>query len=228
MSAALLETVEVETSANPTHAVIWLHGLGADGHDFEPIIPELNLPPSAAIRFVFPHAPVRPVTINMNMPMRAWYDIISLDREGQPDEPGIRAAEEQIIALIERENERGIAAENIVLAGFSQGGSLALHTGVRYKETLAGIMGLSTWLPLASKVADELSEANKKTPLFMGHGSFDPVIPQQYGEQSRDTLTALGYQIEWHSYPMEHSVALDEIRDIGRWLTAVLQVGVEL
>jgi len=217
----LLETVEVETGANPQHSVIWLHGLGADGHDFEPIVPELGLPSGTPVRFVFPHAPVRPVTLNMGMAMRAWFDIISLDREGQMDEAGIRAAEQQVHALIARENDRGVETDKIVIAGFSQGGSLALHTGTRYPQALAGIMGLSTWLPLGSKVAAERSEANEATSIFMAHGSYDPVIQQSYGEQSRDALLALGYQVAWHSYPIQHQVSLEEIREIGLWLTQV-------
>lgn len=217
----VLPTVEVETAAaqaqGAQYAVIWLHGLGADGHDFEPIVPQLgvdNLP----IRFVFPHAPVRPVTLNMGMPMPAWYDIKSLDRDSAEDESGIQASAAEVRKLFEREVERGVAMESIVLAGFSQGGAIALYAGLRCPQTLAGIMGLSTHLPLRSQLAAEAESANKDTAVFMAHGSYDPVVPYAYGQLSRDLLMEQGYAVEWHSYPIEHSVSFDEIRDIGQWL----------
>lgn len=217
-----LETVEIVTHEPVSASVIWLHGLGADGNDFVPIVPELKLPSSLGVRFVFPHATVRPVTINMNMPMRAWFDILSLTKGGAEDDAGIRAAEQHIISLIEQEHARGIPYNRIILAGFSQGGSLALHTGLRFKASLAGIMALSTWLPLHESLASEGHEANKNTPIFMAHGSFDPVIQLQYGEQSKDRLVAAGYTVDWHSYPMQHQVMMDEINDISAWIQACL------
>ncbi|MDN3516655.1 dienelactone hydrolase family protein [Aquisalimonas lutea] len=222
MSEELLECVEAGAGGEAKASVIWLHGLGADGHDFEPIVPELRLPASLPVRFIFPHAPVRPVTLNGGMAMRAWYDIIALGGNAQQDEQGIRQSEAQVHALIRRENERGIATGRIVLAGFSQGGAVALHTGVRYPEQLAGIMGLSTYLPLADSVAAERSGANAQTPVFMAHGTEDPVLPIQLGQRSHEHLQALGYAVEWHDYPMQHAVCLEEIQAIGAWLQQVL------
>lgn len=222
MTEELLECVEAGAGSDAKASVIWLHGLGADGHDFEPIVPELRLPASLPVRFVFPHAPVRPVTLNGGMAMRAWYDIIALGGNAQQDEQGIRQSEAQVHALIRRENERGIATGQIVLAGFSQGGAVALHTGVRYPERLAGIMGLSTYLPLAESVAAERSNANTQTPVFMAHGTGDPVLPMQLGQWSREHLESLGYAVEWHDYPMQHAVCLEEIQAIGAWLQRVL------
>jgi phospholipase/carboxylesterase len=216
------EAVEVETGANPTGAVIWLHGLGADGHDFEPIVPELVRPGERALRFVFPHAPIRPVTLNGGFAMRAWYDIVSLERRGPEDEAGIRASQATVEALIRRENARGIATSRIVLAGFSQGGSVALFAGTRYAEKLAGIMGLSCYLLLARRLAAERSSANQATPIFLAHGLEDPIVAPLLGEQARTALVAAGYAVEWHSYPMPHSVCPQEVADIAQWLRRLL------
>lgn len=222
---ATVETVEIETGPNPGGGVIWLHGLGADGHDFEPIVPELHLPDEMALRFVFPHAPLRPVTINGGMSMRAWYDILSLDRDGPIDEAGIRASAEILESLIAREQERGIAAGNIVVAGFSQGGAIALHTVLRHPQRVAGLMALSTWLPLWSKfdaeVIDNSAAGNRDVPIFMAHGSYDPMLPIQMGRSSADLLTQSGFNVEWHDYPMAHAVCADEIDDIRAWLMRV-------
>ena len=220
-----LETIELETNPNPTAAVIWMHGLGADGNDFVPIVNEIDLSGAPGIRFIFPHAPTRPVTINNGHVMRAWYDIAFGDLEGKTrkaDEKGVRESQAQIGQLIARENSRGIAASKIVLAGFSQGGAIALHTGLRYPETLAGVMALSTYLPLAESFAQEATPANAKTPVFMAHGTHDPVVPYAMGNSSREQLQQAGYALEWHEYPMQHSVCLEEVADIGRWLTSVL------
>ena len=222
---ALLETIELETAPNPTAAVIWMHGLGADGNDFVPIVNEIDLSGAPGIRFIFPHAPTRPVTINNGYVMRAWYDISFGDLEGntrKADENGVRESQAQIGQLIARENGRGIATGKIVLAGFSQGGAIALHTGLRYPGTLAGVMALSTYLPLAESFAKEASPANTKTPVFMAHGTQDPVVPYAMGRGSRDLLQQAGYALEWQEYPMQHSVCLEEVADIGRWLTGVL------
>ncbi|MDE2137615.1 MAG: dienelactone hydrolase family protein [Gammaproteobacteria bacterium] len=216
------EAVEIETGANPTAAVIWLHGLGADGHDFEPIVPELVRPGERALRFVFPHAPIRPVTLNGGYAMRAWYDIVSLERRGPEDESGIRASQAAIETLIRRENARGIPAGRIVLAGFSQGGAMALFTGTRYGEKLAGIMGLSCYLLLAERFAAERVAANQSTPIFLAHGTQDPIVAPVLGEQAHATLQAAGYPVEWHAYAMPHSVCPQEVADIARWLRAVV------
>jgi phospholipase/carboxylesterase len=220
-----LETIELETAPNPTAAVIWMHGLGADGNDFVPIVNEINLGGAPGIRFIFPHAPTRPVTINNGYVMRAWYDISFGDLEGntrKADEKGVRESQAQIGQLIARENSRGIATNKIVLAGFSQGGAIALHTGLRYPESLAGVMALSTYLPLAESFAKEATPANARTPVFMAHGTQDPVVPYAMGRGSRDLLQQAGYALEWQEYPMQHSVCLEEVADIGRWLTGVL------
>jgi phospholipase/carboxylesterase len=216
------EAVEIETGAKPAGAVIWLHGLGADGHDFEPIVPELAAPGERALRFVFPHAPIRPVTLNGGFAMRAWYDIVSLERRGPEDESGIRASQALVEALIRRENERGIPSERIVLAGFSQGGALALVTGTRYPHKLAGIMGLSCYMLLAERFAAERAAANQATPIFLAHGLEDPIVAPLLGEHARAWLEAAGYPVEWHSYPMPHSVCPQEVADIAAWLRRVL------
>jgi len=216
----LLDAIEIETGKNPTASVIWLHGLGADGNDFAPIVPELRLP-KAAIRFVFPHAPVRPVTINGGMRMRAWYDITD-GANRREDERGVRASQVLIEALIGREKERGTKAGRLVLAGFSQGGAIALHTGLRHPERIAGIMALSTYVPVEEKLSAEASTANRDVPIFMGHGSDDPIIPLVQAEQSRNLLKSLGYPAEWHKYAMPHSVCPEELADIGTWLGKVL------
>jgi phospholipase/carboxylesterase len=217
----LPETIEIETAPAPDTSVIWLHGLGADGHDFEPVVAELRLPPRLRLRFVFPHAPVRPVTINMGMPMRAWYDILQMGG-GKEDEAGIRASQALLEALIEREQGRGVYPRRIVLAGFSQGGAIALHAGLRHPARLAGILALSTYLPLAGKLAAERSAANCDLPVFMAHGTQDPMIGIARARESRVALQALGYRVEWKEYAMAHSVCGEEIADIADWLLGIL------
>jgi phospholipase/carboxylesterase len=218
-----LPAIEVATGASPTHAVIWMHGLGADGNDFEPIVHEFDWSKLPATRFVFPHAPTRPVTINGGYVMRAWYDIVSLDFTQRREDPqGILESALQIEALIARENTRGIPDEKIVLAGFSQGGAIALHTALRHPRRLAGVMALSTYLPLADTLPAEASAVNRDVPIFMAHGHSDGVIPYGFGQQSAAFLKDQGYALSWHAYPMEHSLAFEEIRDIGTWLAGVL------
>jgi len=216
----LLEAIEIETGPSPRASIIWMHGLGADGHDFEPIVPELGMPGAPAARFVFPHAPVQPVTINRGARMRAWYDVTG---DGRQDAAGIRASQARVEALIARERSRGIAPGAIVLAGFSQGGAMALHTGLRHPERLAGILALSTYLPLPDTLAQEASKANRNLPIFMAHGTQDPVIPLSWAARSRDHLTSLGYAPDWHEYPMPHSVCAQEIADVSGWLRIVLR-----
>jgi phospholipase/carboxylesterase len=213
-----METIEIESAPNPQAAVIWLHGLGADGHDFEPIVPELRL--SKAVRFVFPHAPVRPVTINNGMRMRAWYDIFQFGG-GPEDEKGLRESEALLRQLIEAEKARGIQAAKIVLAGFSQGGAIVLQTGLRYAERLAGIMALSTYLPLQEKIS-EAGQANRDVPIFMAHGAYDDIIPLRRAEQSRDLLVKSGFAVDWRTYPMPHSVCPEEIGHISQFLLRIL------
>ena len=205
------------TGANPQHSIIWLHGLGADGHDFEPIVPELKLPAAPAIRFVFPHAPIRAVTINGGAKMRAWYDIDP--RAPLAGDEDIRSSAASIEELIDEQVARGIPTKRIVLAGFSQGGVIALQLGLRYREPLAGIMALSTYLHDPEHVVDRISLDNAGIPIFMAHGLMDPMIPITRAITSRETLRALDYPIEWHEYAMGHSVCLEEIKDISRWLT---------
>jgi phospholipase/carboxylesterase len=216
------DAVEVETGRRPTGAVIWLHGLGADGHDFEPLVPELVSPGERALRFVFPHAPIRPVTLNGGYAMRAWYDIAALDRRAPEDDRGIRTSQASLESLIRRENVRGIASERIVLAGFSQGGAMALFVGARYPERLAGIMGLSCYLLLAAQLGAERTAANQSTPIFLAHGTQDPVVAPLLGEHTRHQLEAAGYAVEWHAYDMPHAVCPQEVTDIGVWLRRVL------
>ena len=216
---ALPECVEVTTGENPVGAVIWLHGLGADGHDFEPIVPELRLPADLPLRFVFPHAPMRPVTINGGMSMRAWYDIVSLDAEGRADAAGVHESTAILEALIEREIDRGIAAENIVIAGFSMGGAIAINTALTTRRKLAGMMALSTYLPLPDVV--EGSAGDRSLPIFMAHGSFDPMLPMHWGQMSAERLKEAGFKVEWHDYPMAHAVCPEEIRDIANWLKEI-------
>jgi len=217
-----LPTVEHETAPNPRHAVIWLHGLGADGNDFAPIVPELVDRAWPPLRFVFPHAPVRPVTINNGMAMRAWYDIKGMQIADKQDEPGIRQSIAQLDDLIAREGERGIPSQRVLLAGFSQGGAIVLAGGVRHAAKLAGIVALSTYLPLAEKTAAERSDANKGLPIFMGHGSIDNVVPEVLGTTTRNALETLGYPVEWHEYDMPHSVNLEELGHIAKWIGRVL------
>jgi phospholipase/carboxylesterase len=216
-----LETLEIETGPRPSAAVLWLHGLGADAHDFEPVVPELRLPEEKPVRFVFPNAPQRPVTINMGMRMRAWYDILELGG-GAEDEAGIRDSQRQLEKLIEREKTRGIPARRIVLAGFSQGGAIALQTSLRHPERLAGVLALSTYLPLASTLLLERSAINGDVPVFMAHGTLDPMIPIARAAQSRAMLQSFGYPVEWREYPMPHSVCPQEIADIAAFLVRIL------
>ena len=215
----MLDAIEITTGEGPTLSVLFLHGLGADGHDFEPIVPELRL--RLPVRFVFPHAPLRRVTINGGMSMRAWYDILGFDRHAREDAAGIRASAAAVTELIDREVGRGIPAERIVLAGFSQGGAVALHTALREPRPLAGVMALSTYLPLAPLLAAERSAANAGIPIFMAHGTSDQVLPLSLAEASRRALDALGYAVDWHSYSMQHSVCSEEIGAIAAWLTAL-------
>lgn len=210
-----IETVEIETGEAPERAIIWLHGLGADGHDFEPIVPELELP--FAARFVFPHAPVRPVTLNNGLRMRAWYDLVALG-PGPEDAEGICESAAEVERLIDREVGRGLPTEAIVLAGFSQGGAIALHAGLREPRPLAGILALSSYLPLAGSLAAERSEANAGVPIWMAHGTADPVVDIAFAERSRDALEAAGYRVDWHVYPMAHGVCPAEIADLASWL----------
>jgi phospholipase/carboxylesterase len=217
-----MQTVELQTGPRPDAAVLWLHGLGADGHDFEPIVPELRLPATTRIRFVFPHAPLRPVTINQGHVMRAWYDVRALAGVRREDEAGVRQSARQIEALLARERQRGIAPRRIVIAGFSQGGAMALHVGLRYADRLAGILALSCYLPLSNTLPTEASPANRDVPIFWAHGLHDPMIPQAMAEQGRAQLAELGYQIDWHQYPIPHSVSAEEIADVARWLERVL------
>lgn len=224
----LLPHIQLETGDNPRHAIIWLHGLGADGEDFLPIAEEMPLP--APVRYIFPHAPMRAVTVNGGYVMRAWYDIYAaapsggLDLEGarRQDEAGIRASQQEIEKLITREKQRGIAAGNIYLAGFSQGGAIVLFTGLRHAERLGGIIGLSTYLPLSATLPNEASRAAGDTPIFMAHGWSDPVIPHALGQASAQQLQTAGYALEWHDYAMPHSVCEEEIRDLAHWLSGRL------
>jgi phospholipase/carboxylesterase len=220
-ATAPLEALEIETGPVPRSSIIWLHGLGADGHDFEPIVGELALP-AEPVRFVFPHAPMQPVTINGGMVMRAWYDIVSSDLARREDADGVRASQALLEALIARERSRGTPANRIVLAGFSQGGAIALQTGLRHAERLAGILALSTYLPIADSLAAEGNAATRDIPIFYAHGRQDPVITIDRAERSRDLLARLGYTVEWHAYPMPHAVCPQEIDDIGAWLRRVL------
>jgi len=213
----LLPCAEVGTGGPARSAVIWLHGLGADGHDFEPIVPYLGLH-DLPVRFVFPHAPRRPVTINMGLIMRAWYDIRGLDVTGDPDGKGMSESGAQVTALVDRERDRGIESGKIVLAGFSQGGVIALYVALRYPETLAGVVALSAYLPEEASLESERSAANGRIPVFQAHGLYDPMIPPELGEAARDRLQAIGHTVTWKTYPMQHEVHPDEIKDIGAWL----------
>lgn len=215
-----LSTITVETASNPTVSIIWMHGLGADGNDFVPIVKELDLSGCGAIRFVFPNAPRIPVTVNGGYVMPAWYDIRSSDLVNREDEAGLRSSQAAIEALIEIELARG--AKKIILAGFSQGCAMTLQTGLRYAKTLAGLICLSGYLPLHQVVAQERSVASQTVPIFMAHGSLDPVVPFDRALQSRDILNNLGYHIEWHEYAMQHTVTMEELVDIGNWLRQVL------
>jgi phospholipase/carboxylesterase len=216
-----LPAIEIETKPKPSHTVIWLHGLGADGNDFVPVVKELKLPP-LGIRFVFPHAPMRPVTINGGFVMRAWYDIAYQELAFKEDERGLRESQKLIEELIVRENTRGIPSSRIVLAGFSQGGVLALQTGLRQSKPLAGLMALSSYLPMSPMIEVERNAASNSVPIFMGHGITDNIVPLALGKMSRDTLIKLGYEVDWHQYTMPHSVCAEELADVGVWLKRVL------
>jgi phospholipase/carboxylesterase len=220
--AAALDSIEIETGKNPERSIIWLHGLGADGNDFVPIVPELKLPAALALRFVFPHAPVRKVTINNGMAMRAWYDIAAADLNSRADIAGVRQSQGELEALVAREKTRGIVAARIVLAGFSQGGAIALYTAIRHQERLAGVIALSTYLVNADRLAEEAAAINRDLPIFMAHGTADPVVRFEWGDASRRALVASGYRVDWHTYRMEHSVCMEEIEAIGAWLVRTL------
>ena len=217
----VLTHIELATGPDPTGTVIWMHGLGADGWDFVPIVRELPVPEDLQLRFIFPHAPVRPVTINNGHEMRAWYDIKMQDISRVPDEAGIRESQAHVEALIAREAKRGVAPEKIVLAGFSQGGAIALQAGLRHNGRLAGLVALSTYLPLEESLDKEASAANKRTPIFMAHGSQDPVIPVQLADASRRALEQRGYHVEWQVWPMPHSVCAEEVGALGEFLTRI-------
>jgi phospholipase/carboxylesterase len=219
-----LEHIEIATGATlPQASVIWLHGLGADGHDFADIVPQLNLPTDFAIRFIFPHAPVRPVSINAGYPMRAWFDIYGLDEHSKQDEHGIRLGQHFITEFIAQENSRNIPTQRIILAGFSQGGALALYTGLRYPQKLGGIIGLSTFLPFSSRLSLEASKQNRNTPVFLAHGTEDAVVSFRFGEMTRQLLGKAGYAMNWHEYQMGHTVCAKEIQDISQWLQKVIE-----
>ena len=218
----LLEHIQIETNDNPEIAIIWMHGLGADGNDFVPMVRELNLDGLPGIRFIFPHARTMPVTVNNGYVMRAWYDITGADLTRREDEAGLRASQKDIEAFIDREKARGIPASRIILAGFSQGCAMAIQAGLRHPETLAGLLCLSGYVPLSANVTTERTDASKSTPIFMAHGRYDNVVPFNRAEASRDLLVSLGYQLEWHEYAMQHSVCAEEVQDIGRWFRKIL------
>jgi len=225
MPADLPAAVEINPRTPPRACLLWLHGLGADGHDFEPLIPQLGIVEELGVRVVLPHAPQRPVTINNGMVMRAWYDIRTGDFRNGEDDPGIRDSERLLQGLIAREQDSGIPAARIVLAGFSQGGAIALHTGLRYPQRLGGLLVLSAYLPLAATVAAERSIANVDVPVLQAHGTQDPVVPFPWAERSRDYLRELGYAVEWREYPMPHAVCPDEVAEIRDWLIRVFGEG---
>ncbi len=214
----MLESIEIETGPQPRHSVIWLHGLGADGHDFEPIVPELVKPRWPSLRFVFPHAPVRPITLNGGMRMRGWYDIHGLELMAIEDEAGILASVAEVERLLARERQRGVDSHRILLAGFSQGGAVALAAGLTQPERLAGIVALSTYLPIAAQVAARRAPIQAGLPVFVGHGAVDPIVPQALGLAARQRLQDWGHTVEWHSYGMPHSVCAEEIRDLSGWM----------
>jgi len=221
LQAEALQAIEIETKPRPTHSVIWLHGLGADGNDFVPIVQELALPP-VGIRFVFPHAPMRPVTINGGFVMRAWYDITGQDMTRKEDELGLRQSQKMVEQMLGKETARGVPQNRIVLAGFSQGGVIALQTGLRQPQRLAGVMSLSAYLALGAKLDQERNAANNATPIFLGHGTQDGIVPLALGTATRDRLVKLGYDLDWHQYPMAHSVCAEELQDISAWLARVI------
>ena len=218
-----LETVTVETGPDPSFTIIWMHGLGADGHDFEPLVPELVDQGMPALRFVFPHAPVRPVTINNGYQMRAWYDIIGIDRRSTEDFKGIAESADSIGGLIHREHARGITSDHILLAGFSQGGAMALHLATRHPDTFAGVIALSCYLPLGRELTKSRNSANLSTPMFMAHGTQDPVVPCMLGEESRQLLEGAGFKPQWHTYPMPHALCEQEVADLRIFLRGILR-----
>lgn len=218
----MLETITLEPKVPATAAVIWMHGLGADGNDFVPVVPELELPPTLGVRFIFPHAPHRPITVNMGYVMRGWYDIFELGSLKREDAAGIQESAREIEALIAAQRATGIDSRRIVLAGFSQGAAIALHTGLHHAEPLAGIIALSGYLPLMDAFATNAHPANARTPVFLAHGTFDDIVPPRLGERTRATLEQNGYATEWHTYPMPHSVCVEEIAEIGKFLRRVL------
>ncbi len=224
-TAALLDCIERETGPTPAWAVIWLHGLGADGHDFVPLVPELVRPGWPAIRFLFPHAPVRAVTINNGTRMRAWYDIVDFDLANRADETGVLESVAQVDALIAREGARGIPASRVILAGFSQGGAVTLAVGLRRREPLAGLVGLSTYLPAANGAQAALVEGANRQPVFMAHGTQDPVVPSLAGQQSAALLRQFGFDVQWSTYPMPHSVCAEEVAALGDWFDTRFAAG---
>jgi phospholipase/carboxylesterase len=217
-----LESVIVETGPKPTFTIIWMHGLGADGHDFEPLVPELLDKSLPALRFIFPHAPVRPVTLNNGYRMRAWYDIVGIDRRSAEDFAGMRDTADAIGDLVKRENDAGIASTRIAIAGFSQGGAMALHIATRSAQKFAGVIALSCYLPLTRELASKRNPANDTTPFFMAHGTQDPVVPYALGDESRQLLAAAGYAVDWHSYPMQHGLCEPEVADIRAFLKRIV------
>ena len=226
MSQDEFDTIEMEINGEPEAVIIWLHGLGADGNDFVPIVNQLNITRSKGVRFVFPHAPYRSVTINGGMTMRAWYDVMTLDRNGVQDEIGIQKSSTFLEELIQREYDRGIAYNKIIIAGFSQGGAIAIYTSLRYPKKLGGLIALSTWMPLEEKIKSELGKDNSQPstlPIFLAHGEYDQVIPFEFGEISKNLIEKVGFKVSWNSYPIEHSVSQQEISDIGSWLSEILK-----
>jgi phospholipase/carboxylesterase len=221
----MLDIIEAESGPDPTATILILHGLGADGNDFVPIAEELDLAQVGPVRFIFPHAPVMPVTINNGYRMRAWYDILGFDEDAPQDEAGLRRSQQLVEALIQREKDRGMPADRIVLGGFSQGCAISLLTGLRHAERLAGVIGLSGYLPLAQKTRAERSEASLRTPIFLAHGTHDEVVALERAEASRDALKALGHEVEWHEYLMGHAVSPLEIEELNAWLLRVLSAG---
>lgn len=219
----MLEYIQRDLGENPKFSVIWLHGLGADGHDFEPIVPELGLPPDLSVRFIFPHAPQQPVTINAGMVMPAWYDILSMEIVRQIDAAGIDRSAGHVCELVRQEIDRGIDSGHILLAGFSQGGAVVLHAGLLFEQPLMGVLALSAYLPIPDRILKNQNNAARSIPIFMGHGTHDPVVPMQLGQQTHEFLSSQGYDVEWHTYPMQHSVNMDEIRDIGIWMAQLMR-----
>jgi phospholipase/carboxylesterase len=217
----LLDSVEINPKSEPYASIIWLHGLGADGHDFEPIVPELRLPGILPIRFIFPHAPRRPVTVNAGMVMRAWYDVLGMPGSGGIEQADFFESVDHLHALIQKEIESGISCERILLAGFSQGGAISLHTGLTYGKHLAGILALSTYLPTVDNIEEEISPVNKDVPIMMAHGTMDPMIPMAHALRTKQALRRLGYEISWHEYPIMHGVCTEEIQDISAWLLKI-------